>query len=86
MKNETGFTVCPKCNSSKVIPKVDVIARGSGRHITALVVANPKAILFPGANLSNLSARICGDCGFTEIYAENPQILYGAYIRSQETK
>ena len=86
MKNETGFTVCPKCNSSKVIPKVDVIARGSGRHIAALVVANPKAMLFPGANLGNLSACICGDCGFTEIYAEDSQNLYDAYIRSKEAK
>ena len=86
MKNETGFVVCPKCNSTKVIPKVDIIASGTGRRIKALVLANPKAMLFVGANLNNLNACICGDCGFTEIYAENPQNLYDAYVRSKEVK
>ena len=86
MKNKTGFTVCPKCNSDKVIPKADLHELGSGRSIVAMVVVNPKAMLFTGTHLGILKACICGDCGFTEIYAENPQNLYDAYIRSKEAK
>ncbi len=86
MKNETRFTVCPKCNSTKVIPKVDVLQNATGRSITALIVVNPKAFLFPGVHLSRLNACICGACGFTEIYAENHQNLYDAYVRSKEAK
>jgi len=51
---------------------------GSERISPAVPVAAPGA---PGL-LSQLRARVCADCGFTELHAENALDLYLAQTRS----
>jgi predicted nucleic-acid-binding Zn-ribbon protein len=80
---------CNKCGSNKVIPLTSVADQGqySDGTLKAYVYTNPDAWLFKGPVFAKLQARICGECGLTELYAENPQEIYEAYLRvSQAAK
>jgi predicted nucleic-acid-binding Zn-ribbon protein len=73
---------CSKCGSAEVIPDVFVLDRGDQNTQTDLAIAvrtNPDAWLFKGDVRSNLKARVCGSCGFTEFYATDPKALLAAY-------
>ncbi|MBX7218954.1 MAG: hypothetical protein K1Y36_03335 [Blastocatellia bacterium] len=78
MKNQP---VCPKCNSTQVIPEVQVFDQGqySDTHLKVALHEKPDAWLFKGTHLGVLKAWICGTCGYTELYLANPQELYAAY-------
>jgi hypothetical protein len=43
---------------------------------------NPEAWVFKGAVYAKLKANICGECGYTELVAEEPAALYDAYLKS----
>jgi hypothetical protein len=55
------------------------------RHLWVIVARKPKAALFRGETRTELSARVCGDCGYTELFAENPSGLFEAYSESAKT-
>lgn len=77
---------CPRCHSNRIIPKARVLDRaqgGGGLNLTVEVCEQPDAILFKGARRSELFARVCGECGFTELNVEHPEDLYYAYEESQ---
>lgn len=42
---------------------------------------DPGAILFKETVYAKLKANICGACGHAELYAENPERLYDAYLK-----
>ena len=72
---------CSKCQSYKIIPRVRIKgAPGSGHHLSAEFSQNPAAFIFTGTRRSEISAWVCGDCGYTELYVWNPQELYLAYM------
>jgi hypothetical protein len=72
--------VCAKCGAEQVIPRVKVLDRGDGtRELGVEVTRYPEAFIFKEATHSNLIARICGVCGYTELYADSPGELYKAY-------
>ena len=74
-------TNCPKCGSSVVIPNVRIIDHGDNNQsldLSATVYSNPKAWVLKGAITQRFRARVCGDCGYTEFYVENPQTLLAA--------
>jgi hypothetical protein len=48
------------------------------------VHANPNAWFFTGTVASRLSANVCGDCGFVELFVDNPRELYQVYRKSQQ--
>lgn len=81
--------VCIKCQSKNIIPGVRVVDEidtegvGSG-ELSVLVDENPSAWFFQGEHRGVLSARICGECGYTELYVSNPKELLAAYRTSQE--
>lgn len=73
---------CSKCNSDKIIPKAKVIDRGDYNSEGDLVVAideNPDALIFKERFRTTTIAKVCGNCGFIEFYANNPNELYQAY-------
>lgn len=77
---------CRKCGSQKLIPLVPVQDTGqyaSGRLQAHVGFSNPEAWFFKGAVNARLSATICGDCGHTELTAENPAELYEAYLKAK---
>jgi predicted nucleic-acid-binding Zn-ribbon protein len=79
---------CLRCNSEKVIPKVVVEMKPSafGQNgfidFQLAVDGDPDAFIFRERERSDVSARVCGDCGFTEFYATKAQNLYHAYQKS----
>lgn len=76
---------CVQCGSTRIIPRAAIIDRDKWeRQLTASVCGNPQALIFTDPEYSTLYARICGDCGFTELFAENPSALYDAYLQSQQ--
>lgn len=80
---------CSKCGSSKIIPLVGLVDQGqySDGTLKALVgYTNPEAWVFKGAVHAKLKANICGNCGHTELVAENPEALYEAYMKATSSR
>lgn len=78
--------VCPKCEGTIIIQGVRVIDRGHGsaqHDMVVSVYSNPKAWLFKGQTFSEVSACVCGVCGFVEFYASNPDALVKAAVTAQ---
>ena len=80
----TDILVCPKCNSGKIVPNARVMDRGhlntDAGELSVIVYERPDALVFKGSHSAELSARVCGDCGYTEFFAEEPQELYDVYL------
>jgi predicted nucleic-acid-binding Zn-ribbon protein len=77
--------ICPKCQSAKIIPNVRIILDRNYNVVGDLSVEiyeNPDALFFKGAHQGKLQARICGQCGYTELCLENPAQLFAAYQRN----
>jgi hypothetical protein len=77
---------CAKCGSEKIIPLVGIMDQGQysdGKLKARVGYTNPEAWLFKGPVYARLRATICGECGHTELTAENPSALYEAYLRTQ---
>lgn len=77
---------CVKCGSDKIIPFVGIHDQGQHSDGTlktkAVGYTNPSAWIFKGPIKAKLHASICGECGYTELTAENPQALYEAFLKS----
>ncbi len=74
--------ICEKCGSEKIIPEVKAIDYGDYQtegNLEVSIDENPHALMFKNRVRSNIFAKICGDCGYTEFYAKHPQALYSAY-------
>ncbi|MEK6283670.1 MAG: hypothetical protein AABN95_25225 [Acidobacteriota bacterium] len=73
---------CSKCQSNKVIPNVHIRDYGdymSNNQLSVEIYEAPDAMIFKGTHEGGLNAWICGECGYTELYVENPRELYSAY-------
>jgi hypothetical protein len=72
---------CAKCGSTKIVPLASVQDQGqySDGSLKAYVYSNPEAWVFKGAVYGRLQARVCGECGFTELFTTNARELYEAY-------
>ena len=79
-------TRCAKCQSEKVAPNVRIMDRGhysgDAGDLSVVTYEDPDALLFKGTKRTALYARICGDCGYTELYVENPREVYERYSGS----
>ena len=74
---------CTKCGSDRVMPDVHILDHGQWQgQLMARVDTNPDAIVFKGAMTSRLRGRVCGDCGFVELFVDNPNTLYKAWQKS----
>jgi predicted nucleic-acid-binding Zn-ribbon protein len=72
---------CAKCGSERIVPLASILDQGqySDGKLKARIYSNPQAWVFKGAVYARLQARICGDCGYTELIASNANELYEAY-------
>jgi hypothetical protein len=80
---------CKHCGSDKIIPGVPLLdSYGRYGQMTkpqeVAVDANPGAWVFKGTATGHVVAKVCGECGYTELYTTNHQELYDAYRRSQQ--
>ncbi len=81
---------CAKCGSSKIIPLVGISDQGQHSDgwlkTHAVGYTNPDAWIFKGAVSARIHATICGECGYTELTAENPAELYDAFVKAMSKK
>jgi hypothetical protein len=81
---------CERCGSRELIDDVRMIDRGSyddDNDLSVKVYTKPGAWLFKGEVSSDLTGRVCGSCGFVELYATNPRALLAAdRARSKSSK
>lgn len=69
---------CEKCGSDKIIPEVNIFDRGDYSVEGQLNIGleeNPEALFFRESFRTGMAAKVCGDCGFIEFYARNPNQL-----------
>ena len=82
-------SVCSRCASEKIVPRVRV--KGGGPYgpelgdITAVTYENPDAMVFKYSHQGSLYARICGDCGYAEMFVENPEEFYEVYKKTSQS-
>ena len=76
---------CSKCGSARIVPDAYTYESAGGGTLGACVASDPTAIIFKGTKSGYLKARICGDCGFTELYADNAKELYEAHLLSLQS-
>jgi hypothetical protein len=76
---------CLKCGAAAQVEDVRMIDRADLNiplELTAQVDRDPGALLFKGAVTDSIHARVCGECGFVELYARNPKAL----VRAAESR
>lgn len=69
---------CPKCQSTEIIPDVRVFDHAHGNsqlELCATVYREPENWVFKNPVAHRFHARVCGACGYTEFYVENPRRL-----------
>lgn len=84
--NET----CRQCGSTRVIPKVPLLDHygdmgGFSKEAQVKVAGAPEAWFFKEEAFGTVYARICGDCGYTELHTSNSRELYEAYQKATGT-
>jgi predicted nucleic-acid-binding Zn-ribbon protein len=80
---------CPKCGSSNIIPKQKVVGSEFGGSIDYRVIIRlrEKSGTWRVKHYDHpLVARVCGDCGYTELYTAHPPELASVYQRLQQTQ
>ena len=79
--------ICHKCGSTEVVPDVEVrdYDASSYRELTLSVQLPrpPGSFIYQGSETSPLRAWVCGQCGYTELYAPNCRALLAAHRQSQ---
>ena len=69
---------CPKCGSMEIIADAQALDRGDGNAKYELSVATfrkPDAVIFKQRQTSTVSAWVCQECGYVELYADSPASL-----------
>ena len=78
---------CAKCGSKDVADCIRLMDRGHGSQdagdLSARAQTHPSAWLFKGNVRSPLVARVCGACGFVELYVEDPRAIVEAARKGQ---
>ena len=77
---------CPKCGSEDVIDPVELQTDLKTEIISLGTFQKPDAMVFKGRQTSSLRASVCGDCGYVELYALNPQYLKGGRARDYDNQ
>ena len=66
---------CPKCGSSDIITDAKAIDRVDNGPLSVATFRKPDAVVFKGQLTTTLSAWVCADCGYLELYADNPRSI-----------
>ena len=68
------MSTCPKCGAAEILEGVRIEPVGGGAQEVRATVA-PTSGMVRKTTGSKLRAWICGECGFTELYVEEPATL-----------
>lgn len=73
---------CLECKSERIIKDALALDRSSSESHYVMWVAideKPDALMFKNRIYSDVKADVCGDCGFIQYYAKDPERLWLAY-------
>lgn len=76
---------CTRCGSTRILPYVDIKDSwdpGIAGELSVEVHEKPQAMIFKGAVKGPLVARVCGECGFVELFVKNPAELWKAHRKN----
>lgn len=80
------MTTCPACGSTKIIPSVPLRADVGGMDVGGTRTVDVELYskhATHGMATGGLFARVCGDCGRTELYVRDFRFLYEHYEASR---
>ncbi|HLQ38936.1 MAG TPA: hypothetical protein VK348_14095 [Planctomycetota bacterium] len=86
MAKAPTLQTCPRCQSNKLMPQLQVLDNGMysiGDLRVFFGYSNPKALLRKGEVFGVLRATICGECGLAELTVKHPSALYLAWQKAQ---
>ena len=69
---------CPKCRGTNIAADAKAIDRTESfiqLELTVSVYGKPDAAVFKDKRETALSASVCSDCGYVELYADHPKRL-----------
>jgi predicted nucleic-acid-binding Zn-ribbon protein len=72
---------CPKCGPAESIPHVKILDHAhmnTELDLSVQFLKHPDAWAFKGPVKHRLHVQVCGACGYTEFYVEDPQGLLAA--------
>jgi hypothetical protein len=77
---------CGRCGSGRIIPGVDILDQGQyGAEPLNAAFADYSGAGLVGRQVTRaLRATICADCGHAELYVEEPDALYRAYLAAKQ--
>ncbi|MEL7035520.1 MAG: hypothetical protein AAFO04_07870 [Cyanobacteria bacterium J06592_8] len=88
LSEEKLIETCSKCGSEKLIPHVRILDRGYKNielDLSVIIYEKPDALpFFKGDHRGQLQAKICGDCGHTELTVTNPGELWDIYQKAKQ--
>ena len=76
---------CSKCGSEKIVPRARVLDRDHGAvggNVRVGVARRPHK-LFTLQKKADVYARVCGECGFAELFVDDAATIYDAYLQAQ---
>ena len=75
---------CPQCGSDKIIPNAKMLGlrEYSPGTLQIAVDQHPEALLLKYPVVQHVNTNVCGECGVIQFVAENPGLLYQAYLES----
>ncbi len=71
--------LCVACGSDAVIWGTRMMISG-GYRISVFLDTRPSSKLRPHTVMSDGHARVCGDCGYIMLFADDPDTLWNGYI------
>lgn len=76
---------CAKCGSTAIAQRVMVADRDNANELDLRLRmdARPSAMVLKRPARSVLHACVCSSCGYVELYADDPQALYDAFVAAQ---
>ncbi len=87
MEKQRPGSSCSRCGSEEVVPKARILDRGAANYplfsLTVQVQERPEAVLLKGRKGGSVYARLCGHCGYVELYAEDHEELYRTYEKGR---
>ena len=81
------MTTCPACGSTKIIPSLPLRADVyGGMEVQGTRTVDVELYSKYGQNniaTGGLFARVCGECGHTELHVRDFRFLYEHYVKSR---
>lgn len=68
---------CPNCRSERIIPNTDAVETGN----LAIRIYEQPGVSLRGARHYPLKAWVCAECGYTQLYVNQPGELAASYQR-----